>query len=301
MTKLNFDSRWKSPEKIKLLDIFFNSISSIKCFNLEKLSFDKTQADKIDLRGVTFVHQNVRNACFQNVDMSFCSFESEEIKNTTFSNVEFEKTNFIDITDKGNRFESCTFRNTNFNKASIGHHGSKYVNCTFIKCNFRNTSFIRAEFNDCNFIDCLLRKIDFNGCSFEDCSFTGKLSDIWFRGQFPPSDFFIDVFGSPRKNTMKNVSFYNAELNWPTFSDECNLSTIILPAKGRYLLVDNFKKKLHNYKTSIAGLVENKNYNLLYEILNTKNQPDWYLFNLDDLESKLGPEVVNLFEKIMKD
>ena len=51
-------------------------------------------------------------------------------------------------------------------------------------------------------------------------------------------------FGYAKQNKMLNVSFKDAILHDVTFSDNCDLSTVLFPKQGMYLFFDNWNEQL---------------------------------------------------------
>ena len=85
--------------------------------------------------------------------------------------------------------------------------------------------------------------MDFQASNFENCEFIGNLDNVWFRGGFP-TESFKKEFGNAKQNKMLNVSFEDAILHDVTFSDNCDLSTVLFPKQGKYLFFDNWDEQL---------------------------------------------------------
>ena len=66
---------------------------------------------------------------------------------------------------------------------------------------------------------------------------------MWFRGGFP-TESLKKEFGNAKQNKMLNVSFEDAILHDVTFSDNCDLSTVLFPKQGKYLFFDNWDEQL---------------------------------------------------------
>ncbi|MRG44328.1 hypothetical protein GFS24_04345 [Chitinophaga sp. SYP-B3965] len=245
---------------------------------------------KTDLRGINTGGKEIKKCVFENADLSFSTFSDSWIEKTKFNNCHFFKVDFSDFSDHGNLFEGCVFYDCKFNYATIGAKGSVFGNCIFEKCNFSKAIFIRAEYTRSEFKNCKMRDLDFNASSFEDCVFEGELSDIWFRGTFPLKSN-CEYFGWPKMNEMKNVSFEKAELIYTTFSNNCDLSSVIINNNGKYHKYNNWKKRLEYMVLDIGELDAKEragieNFSIVYS-LHAETQ-DWYIINIEDLEGEYG-------------
>lgn len=212
----------------------------------------------------------------------------------------FEFSYFKSFRDWGNRYERVSFDRAEIEDGSLGHYAGQFLNSTFRKTKFKHVSFINAEIENCHF-EGTFNSLEFNASSLENCSFTGKLKNAWFRGGFPlKSD--EKKFGKPRKkNRMKNVSFAKAQLLSTTFSDDCDLSTIVLPEEGDYRLYDRWTKRLEKLEKQL----EKKNLSdkdraesrAFMSGASRKNQ-NWYLCNVDQECRTFGP-VINIIVSIL--
>jgi hypothetical protein len=148
-----------------------------------------------------------------------------------------------------------------------------------------------------------LHGVDFGASSFVHCEFSGKLQSVWFRGGFPlESD--IQHFGVPRKNVMASVSFEKASLWGMTFSDHCDLSTIVMPSEGSYRLYNEWHNRLERLKQEI----DNWPHELQREahifadvyLVHAEDQ-DWYLLNCDEViideGEELGTRIINALDQ----
>jgi len=135
--------------------------------------------------------------------------------------------------------------------------------------------------------------LDFNASSFEECEFEGPVTDVWFRGGFASYTNEERKFGTPRKNRMLNVSFANAVLRHLTLSDDCDLSTVIMPTTGEYRKYDHFRERIIRLETQAetwpdlcrsGGLRFAKTFRDLAE-----NQ-SWMIFNLSDILDYSGKD-----------
>lgn len=245
----------------------------------------------IDFRGFHIdEYMMVKNVTSCDLDLSHCSLSSLWIENCTFENVNFRNADLRGISDLGNTFKNCFFTGTKFQTACLGYKGSSYRNCTFDAAKFNRAVFTRAEFDECSFINCKLKGVDFKASSFVDCAFVGKLDDVWFRGGFPLESL-ITEFGQPRRNRMMNVSFQDAILHDITFSDCCDLSTIVVPREGNYRHYSSWKKRLEKLVHTIPLWPENERSEatiFFSSYIRHADHQDWYLLNVEDIEQEFS-------------
>ena len=209
------------------------------------------------------------------------------IKNKTFIDCIFLETTFNALAEHGNKFYNCVFEDINFKNVILGYDSSCYNNCTFKRVKFG--AFIKPQFKDCKFVDCDFYNVDLQASSFEHCEFVGKLENVWFRGGFP-TDSLKKEFGFAKPNRMLNVSFEKAILNDITFSDNCDLSTIILPKQGQYLFFDNWNEQLNkilakgttNQPIKIADDIAS--FVAIYKV-HSENQK-YYILNMEEYSEK---------------
>lgn len=239
---------------------------------------------------------------FSGVSLERADLRHAWIEECVFRDVCFDRADLSYATDHGSLFERCSFKSTNFERAMFGHRGTRLIDCSFIRARFRGADFIRPEFDRCEFV-CNFKNIDFNASSFVDCRFEGKLQDVWFHGGFGLPDF-EDDFGKPRKNEMKNVDFSAAELRQMTYSDDCDLSTVVLPAKGRYRRYDRWRQRLERAVERIQSWKGNdeKRARDFVEValIHARTQP-WYIMNTDELAEDYGAELADRIVAALED
>lgn len=214
---------------------------------------------RIDLRGLQLPREiRIRNLRIHNADLSNSSLSGSWIESSSFSDVLFNDASLKDIADHGNSFTNCDFIGSDLRQAALGYRGSQYNNVRFTETDFRKAVFIRPEFNNIDFTECRLDGIDFNASSFSECNFRGPVKEVWFRGNYAFSHQ-EEQFGPARKNKMKNVSFFHANLDGVTFSNHCDLSSVILPQDSSCIKYENWPKQLirlindFEYKTDDAS------------------------------------------------
>lgn len=294
MLDKKFENRWigSLTAKTALKDIMqlFKHGGNIKN---ENSPFNILNNKLLDFRGLQLNNIKISNANIINSDLSYSNFKFTRIEHSTFNNVIFERVEFCEFSDYGNQFINCHFGKCKFKGSVIGYEGTKFINCSFVNSNFEKTLFIRGEFLNCIFNACRLNRLDFNASSFENCIFYGKLDNVWFRGGYPfHSD--IKEFGLAKKNQMKNVSFEKADLIDVTFSNECDLSSIIVPNNGKYFVFNNWDQRLLKLKNSVTNWPEKqkKEAEIFANsyLVHSKTQ-DWYIINTDDVVRYCGEDL----------
>ena len=248
------------------------------------------------IKSIKHIHKFIK------CDFSNSSFATSNaiywIKNKTFIDSVFSNTTFNALAEHGNKFCCCIFENINFKNTILGYDSSCYTNCVFKKVKFG--AFIKPQFKDCKFIDCDFYNVDLQASSFENCEFVGKLENVWFRGGFP-TDSLKKEFGFAKPNKMLNVSFENAILHDITFSDNCDLSTIILPKQGQYLFFDNWDEQLNmilekgttNQPVNIANDIAS--FVTIYKV-HSENQK-YYILNIEDLLREYSEKSVEIIRQ----
>lgn len=246
--------------------------------------------NRIDFRGLDFSNAKISSADFEGIDFSTCSFRNSWIEKSLFNNVTFGGCDLSEISDHGNRFHDCTFAQTNFNGAALGYLGSNYNKCNFERASFSKTVFVRAQFDESVFQNCKLKGVDFDASSFESCQFIGRVEDVWFRdGYGYKAD--EQRFGIPRKNRMNKVSFAEAELISPTFCGQCELTTIILPKTGHYVMIRNLLKAISYVENRTQDWIqlEKSEADIFIQAYTSQvTIQTEYIFNLNDLEKEHG-------------
>ena len=200
----------------------------------------------VDLRGlpVSGVRGgHVKKLSAEGVDLSYSDWEQVRVERSRFADVRFDAVEARSLGDHGNTFERCSFDRANLGGSAIGFDGSRYVSCSFGRTKFTLAVFARAEFDDCVFEDAALRGVDFHASSFERCTFRGTLDDVWFRGGYPLPEL-QKQFGRARPNRMRDVDLSGAVLDFVTFSDGCDLSTVRLRPDGTQVHFDRWQARV---------------------------------------------------------
>lgn len=249
----------------------------------------------LDFKGLTLDSIVIKNSIFEKTDFSFSSFVNVWLENSEFKHCIFNNVDFSQMKDHGNQFNNCIFFKCKFNYAAIGYYGSKFQSCKFEACNFNKSIFTRAEFEQTLFINNKIKSVDFNASSFENCIFEGLLDDVWFRGNFASNADNI-IFGKPKVNVMKNVSFENALIKDITLSDNCDLSTVKINNNTGYYLFDRWYDRLLFTKSEIQSWptdeIKEANFFINNYLRHAVNQ-DWYIISSEDMDKYYGKKVAS--------
>ena len=100
---------------------------------------------------------------------------------------------------------------------------------------------------------------------------------------------------------MLNVSFEDAILHDVTFSDDCDLSTVLFPKQGMYLFFDNWDEQLNmimNEGTANQSMTIKNDIVSFVEIhkVHSANQK-YYILNVVDLLKEYDNKVVEIITK----
>lgn len=234
-------------------------------------------------------------------DLSGAHLRSAWLEKCKFFGVRFDGADLSSISDHGNYFENCTFSRTKLREACLGYEGSKYLRCQFVGASFARAVFIRPEFDESTFVDCKLKGADFNASSFAECKFSGRLEDVWFRGGYGhPMD--AREFGVARRNEMRSVSFADAELRDVTFSNGCDLGSVIVPARGNYRLYRAWGRRLSALQAKAQGWAPNDAQEA--EVFVRSHavhaaEQEWYLLNCDDLVREFGSDLAQQLARVL--
>ena len=243
------------------------------------------------MRGFYFPEgSEIKYLVVRDADFTKASLAGDWIQECTFDKVIFEGAKLTDISEHGNTFIRCSFADTSFVQAGLGYDGTSCNQCKFERAKFGKAVFIRAEFDDCRFLNCDLKGVDFNASSFTNCTFDGRLEGVWFRGGFElASD--LKEFGTPRKNTMKNVSFAEASLWGVNFSNHCDLSSIIIPSDGKHELYDDWELRLSLLaKTAESWSDPDRKETDIFvkSYLTHAEEQRWFLLNHEEIMEEFG-------------
>ena len=292
--KNDLKQRWATEPAKAFIESLCRLAHSGNGYELKETPFGTVQGtERLDFRGIVFPDRTeLRRVTVSNADFSSARIKLGRLTLCSFVNVCFDQSLMQNLYEYGNDFKECSFRETNLGDAILGYHGSRYTSCYFEATHFRKAGFIRAEFDDCLFDDCTFGKVDFSSSSFERCVFRGQVRDVWFRGTYPVSET-LEQFANPRPNLMSHVSFKDAQLLDVTFSDHCDLSTVIPPSDGRQAVFDCWPERIRLVFEQSRSWAEpcRKEGGIFLQIFegHAKKQ-DWYLIGVDALVNLFGVE-----------
>lgn len=292
-----FDSRWREGVGKCFVDALVLQGRSGNGFGVHESPFGTTEGGLLDLRGLEVPSRTqLRRVVFSPADFSGSNWGRVWLERSSFEDSVFDSSRLLSASDHGNSFSKCRFLRASFRDAKVGYLGSRYRECVFDRTDFRGAGFIRPEYDSCTFSDCRLDGVDFNGASFEFCSFSGLLTNVWFRGGFW-SSYCLQEFGQPRKNRMQGVSFERACLRGATFSDGCSLETVIPPSDNRHLLVTHWLSRLLRLEAEVQSWPQPSRAQgdlfVKVSITHARNQ-DQFILNRDDIVSIFGAEAAEL-------
>lgn len=288
MNQKQLVERWISDPKYKCIkEKIINLLE--KHIQTPIINFELFEG-KTDFRGLDLSNLTIKKCDFDNVDFSFSNFKGTWLENTSFKNCLFNKVNFTEFSDHNIVLIDSKFYECNFSNSAIGYDGSIFKNCLFDSCKFKKSIFNRPKFIYVKFTNVIFKSIDFNASSFDHCNFQGELNDVWFKGGFQ-TEYEIQHFGKPQKNEMINVSFADAKLHDLTFSNDCDLSSVVIPLNGNYYKFDNWKSRLEFLKIEYESWpISEKNEVEIFVktyMVHAQNQK-WQILNLDDIERDYG-------------
>jgi len=292
--KADLKMRWESEPGRAFIDMLSRWGRSGNGYEIKESPFGMVaDSGLLDVRGLTLPDlTELRRITFRSADFTGAVFKRTRLELSVFSDSSFDTCSLRSIAELGDTFENCSFRKANFRDAVLGYMGSRFRRCVFEQTDFIQTGFIRPEFDDSLFDSCRFSGADFNGGSFERCEFRGEMRGVWFRGGFP-APAIAERWGTPRPNTMTSVSFQKAKLIDATFSNQCDLSSVVPPDDGRHALFDRWPERIKAVFEQSRGWPEPCRE--AAEVFSTSHEghartQDWYLVGLDDLMNQHGKD-----------
>lgn len=292
--------RWETQAGRAFLENLSRLGRSGNGYKIEESPFGVVpETGRLDLRGLVLPERTeLRRVTLQFADLTGAVMKHAWFELSTFIDVYFDHCSLQMLSEGSDTFEKCSFRSSNFRRASIGHGGSCFKACRFESADFTQAGFLRPEFDDCLFDSCTFGGIDFRASSFNRCEFRGEVRGVWFRGLYDISTF--EQFANPRPNRMTSLSFKKAKLFDVTFSDGCDLSSVIPPDDGRHALFDRWPERIkfvfeqsrawpEPCKTAGERFFRSHEAQPNRDGTFPKTQ-EWYLIGLDDLVNQFGKE-----------
>ncbi len=220
--------------------------------NKGKLDFDYDLIDNfINISNQKIISTDFYDCDFRYANFTICNFLDMKVVNSNFSFSKFYGSKIHNTT-----FHSSIFKDTAFifNKGIV----CEMLNVIFENCIFESLALDFTYFQNCQFINCKIKKTDFNGSRFENVTFSGIISDSFFRHKIkhPPQYSIVDKLFRKSNitkeyvNEMKQIDFSNCELSGVTFADGLNLKSCSFPISDRYLFINDSEKtfsKAQNY------------------------------------------------------
>jgi fluoroquinolone resistance protein len=284
--------RWNSDAGRSFVEKLIRAGRSGNGYEIRESPFGTLNATgQLDLRGLALPERTeLRRVTCSSADFAAAVFKRAWIENSAFTDSSFDNCLLQMMGEKINIFDNCTFRSANLRRAVLGYNGSRFRQCQFVRADFIQAGFIRAEFDDCYFDSCTFSGVDFWASSFVKCEFRGDLRGVWFHGEYAvPS--YIEQLANARRNKMERVSFEHARLLDVTFSDQCDLSTVIPPTDGRHALLDRWPQRINSVYHRSRDWPEpcQKEGELFFKAFEAHaKKQDWYLLGIDDLVNRHG-------------
>lgn len=240
---------------------------------------------RLDLRGLPLGSvSQLKKVTLTGADLSYADMEQVRLQHCRLADVILDNVDARNFSDHGNVFRGCRFERTNLAGSAIGFDGSRYEHCWFGRTRLTRAVFARAEFDDCTFEDCVLDGVDFNASSFERCVFRGPVKDVWFRGGYAhPAE--AKRLGKSRPNQMRDVDFTAATLVDVTFSDGCDVSTLLLPDDGSVVRLDRWRARIDG---AVAVATDEDIALFLASYRPHAQTQEEYVLAVADLERELG-------------
>jgi uncharacterized protein YjbI with pentapeptide repeats len=231
--------RWTTPEGQRQHAEILNALAKQK--SLDRLSFVEQVEGRYDLRGITFEYKtSLKKMKWENIDFSYANFNHMLLLDSVVENVIFDGIDGTEFCIYSSTFRNCRFTKANLNYSGFGAHGGLYENVIFDQATFKQARFDCPVFSHCAFLNCKLGGVDFDASHFVHVRFTGKVTNVWFRGQ---SAYESDLAKHKKAGHGLNpmiVDFSDAELWGVTISHYCDLSRVILPTDGNHYLFTNW-------------------------------------------------------------
>jgi uncharacterized protein YjbI with pentapeptide repeats len=231
--------RWTTPEGQRQHAEILNALAKQK--SLDRLSFVEQVEGRYDLRGITFEYKtSLKKMKWENIDFSYANFNHMLLLDSVVENVIFDGIDGTEFTIYSSTFRNCRFTKANLNYSGFGAHGGLYENVVFDQATFKQARFDCPVFSHCAFLNCKLGGVDFDASHFVHVRFTGKVTNVWFRGQAAyESDLAKHKKAGHGLNPMI-VDFSDAVLRLVTFSDYCDLSRVRFPRDEKHILFTNW-------------------------------------------------------------
>jgi uncharacterized protein YjbI with pentapeptide repeats len=172
------------------------------------------------------------DATLRQVDFSKARLDFSVWNNCSFEDVCFDRAKLQQVRFFGCRFQNCTFKSTSLADAafSIGRGGAEteIMSTVFERSDFRGASCSNPVLRSTAFLNCKLGGFVFEGALCDNVVFAGKYKELTFRG----------LPGDSARNRLK-LDLSKASLMWLNADDGIDLSDVVLPGDGSYLIIKN--------------------------------------------------------------
>ena len=258
--------RWATSDgKLRRKQIINNLINHVP---LETLPFIQQVDGYYDLRGLSFDNKtNLKYIEMKNVDFSYSSFNCLILHECRIENVVFDMCDCTEMLQYNCCFEECRFKKSKFLNAGFGIDGGKYINSIFEESNFKGALFFYPDFYECTFKNCMMDGVDFSASHFNKVRFVGRLEDVWFRGESPKPGVEKVLNEKSRGLNPMIIDFSEADLWFITYSDNCDLSRVIMPRDGNHYLIRNFKKVIRLLAVDAEKMTDTKAQKFVLEFI----------------------------------
>lgn len=300
LSKNEIVERWQTLEGQKKREQIIKCLINNK--PIENLPFIEKIEGFFDLRGIYYDEKTtLKNIELENIDFSYSNFNYLILADSKIENVLFNMCDCTEVLQYNCKFNNCQFIKSKFRNAGFGIDGGQYSNIVFKDSNLKGAMFFYPNFSDCTFINNKLDGIDFSASHFNRVKFIGKLDDVWFRGESPKAD---ERKVHREKGHGLNpmiVDFSQAELWFITYSNNCDLSKVIMPKDGKHFLVKNIKKVVKNLELGLERVNNEKAKKFVEEFIEMYKyhieEQDMVILNVSNLISNaeyyLGNESEN--------
>ena len=249
VSKKELMERWHTAEGSEKREAIIYALG--QNISLDKLGFVESVHCRYDLRGIKFdIKTNLEHVSLRGIDFTYADFNHMMILHSEVEDVIFDECDATGVSQYNCNFRNCSFIKTNIQDAGFGIWGGIYENLVFEKAKLKHSRFYRPIFRQCQFLQCKLDGVDFGSSHLIDVKFTGKLDDVWFRGIDQEEQGLTFRTEEHGLNPMI-VDFSEAELWDLALSNHCDLSKVILPKEGGYLLVRNWYNLVESLKQRV--------------------------------------------------
>lgn len=192
------------------------------------------------------------NTRFADCDFSFACLEDRWFERCTFENVLFRGANGCGIHDQASLFRRVDFTRSQWRGSGLGMNGARYENCIFANTDLRYVSFYGGYFTDCHFLNAKWSNdVSFEGSHFLRCKLSGKIKGIFFKDiedELVKSKCGCEPIES---NSPVDLDLSEAQIKWIVIIGEVDVSQVVLPKKGNFVLIKDWPSGLNTLRKTI--------------------------------------------------